>query len=84
MESLELEKLGVWSNCLRENSEVFNSEFLVWGIVQNGKIGVETSENWFSEVSEFSENSEFSTSPVKFRREYRLDQKVLRFSLSSE
>ena len=25
---------------LRENSEVFNSEFSVWGIEQNGKLGV--------------------------------------------
>ena len=36
MESLKLESL----KCLRENSEVFNSEFSVLGIVQNGKPGV--------------------------------------------
>ena len=40
MENSELEKLGVWLKGLKENSEVFISEFSVLGIVQNGKLGV--------------------------------------------
>ena len=44
-------------------SEVFISEFSVLAIVQNGNLGGEI----FSEVSEISENSEFSTLPSEFR-----------------
>ena len=63
MENSELENLGVWSKCLREHSEVFNPSFRCWVLCQMGNSEWNTSENWFSEVSEFPENSEFSTSP---------------------
>ena len=46
-------------------SEVFNSDFSVLGIVQNGKLGVENLEKLILRgFSEFSKNSEFSTSPI--------------------
>ena len=44
MENSELENLGlirIWWKYLRENPEVFISEFSVLGIVQNGKLGGE-------------------------------------------
>ena len=34
--------LNIAEKCFREKSEVFISEFSVLGIVQNGKLGVET------------------------------------------
>ena len=39
-ENSEMENLGVWSDGVRENSEVFFSEFSVLSVVQNGKVGV--------------------------------------------
>ena len=43
--------------------EVFTSEFSVLGMVQKGKLGGKNLGKIFSEVSEYSENSEFSTFP---------------------
>ena len=70
IENLELENLGVNQstsrfdqNASENNSEVFISEFSVLGIVQNGKLGVENLRKTLSKVFEFSEDSEFSTSP---------------------
>ena len=45
-----------------QNASEKISEFSVLGMVQNGKLGVENLGKIFSEVSEISENSEFSTS----------------------
>ena len=45
-----------------QNASEKISELSVLGIVQNGKLGVENLGKIFSEVSEISENSEFSTS----------------------
>ena len=39
-ENSEMENLGVWSDGVGENSEVFISEFSVLSVVQNGKVGV--------------------------------------------
>ena len=39
-ENSEMENLGVWSDDVGENSEVFISEFSVLSVVQNGKVGV--------------------------------------------
>ena len=35
-----MENFEVWTNSIRENSEVFISEFSVLSVVQNGKLGV--------------------------------------------
>ena len=48
---------------LGENSEVFNSEFLVLSIEQNGKLGVEKPRKTDSLRSSVPENAEFSTLP---------------------
>ena len=40
------------------------SEFSVWVIMQNRKLGVEKPRKILSEVSKISENSEFFTSPA--------------------
>ena len=42
MENSELEKLGVWKKGLKQHSKVFNSEFSILGIMQNGKLRVES------------------------------------------
>ena len=69
---------------LRENSEVFNSEFSVLGIEQNGKLGVEKLRETDSLRSSIPENSEFSTLP-KSNGELmkRKNLTSLRFSLYS-
>ena len=45
-------------------SEVFNSDSLVLGMVQNGKLGVENLRKLILQGFQVSENSEFSTSPT--------------------
>ena len=58
-----MENLGVWSDGVGENSEVSSPSFPFWVQCKMENSELKTSENWFSEVSEFSENFEFSTSP---------------------
>ena len=46
-----------------QNASEEISEFLVLGMVQNGKLGGKNLGKIFSEASKYSENSEFSTFP---------------------
>ena len=46
-----------------QNASEEISEFLVLGMVQNGKLRGENLGKIFSEASEYSKNSEFSTFP---------------------
>ena len=39
-ENSEMENLGVWSDGVGENSQVFISEFSVLSVAQNGKVGI--------------------------------------------
>ena len=50
-------------NASEKISKIYISEFLVLGMVQNGKLGGKNLAKIFSDVSEYSENSEFSTFP---------------------
>ena len=67
-ENSEMENLGVWSNGLREHSEVSSPSlpFWVWCKMENSELenlGGKNLGKIFSEVSEYSKNSEFSTFP---------------------
>ena len=71
MEKSELENLGFDQSTSEfdettseQISEVFNSDFSVLGIVQNGKLGVENLGKLIPEVSKFSENRVFDLAAI--------------------
>ena len=57
-------KLEVWTNSLRENSEVFIFEFSILSVVQNGKLGSWKTSEFDQSTSEFDQNASEKISEV--------------------